>query len=541
MRNNKAHVLILDISQPFNHDALVNVYQSLTDFLSLVTHISGPLRVPLLGLTTIGQYAETIFPLQPTKGNFSRLYMVTTEFKRSAMDTPMPVFDPDSLIQGFKNIILQYQRQQQTFRQVKNSSCQLEISILSCQPSHSLSLQVNKLSQTLDLNCLKKVQVLNLRLPNSASIQSELNSSISPPGDGSDHSNETLSDIVDIANIENNVLSLMNYFKTWLKDCGTDSEAVHIILPANISSSPDLMENNFGAHSNEMVLKCDLHESLIDPLNLLCGEYFTLKGDYNFLKSYSESNKAVNMSQSVNKVYRLRAFSLVKKSGVCESVLYGMPMFVRPTCCWKLDWDELDSNQQDFNSLCKVLNEKELSLILKSETDDANNEIFPQAHYLVMASSNSTLLIKPVVMEELMLPSNFPSLSEKTSQQSTEVIAGCLDLLPVQDVYNPFFMKSNLFKFFISKTLKNNRGSRGGKRKFQAPQRIQGLQSRSSNSISSENQGVGRQTNKRVSFQSPRTSSHLHTGSRNTTTSTQKRARTLSTVAVLEPNPKYHA
>ena len=31
-------------------------------------------------------------------------------------------------------------------------------------------------------------------------------------------------------------------------------------------------------------------------------------------------------------------------------------------------------------------------------------------------------------------------------------------------------MKSNLFKFFISKTLKNNPGSRGNKRKFQAPQ-----------------------------------------------------------------------
>jgi hypothetical protein len=53
----------------------------------------------------------------------------------------------------------------------------------------------------------------------------------------------------------------------------------------------------------------------------------------------------------------------------------------------------------------------------------------PQACYLVMASSNSTLLIKPVVMEELMLPSNFPSLSEKTSQQSTEIIEDCLDMV----------------------------------------------------------------------------------------------------------------
>ena len=40
-------------------------------------------------------------------------------------------------------------------------------------------------------------------------------------------------------------------------------------------------------------------------------------------------------------------------------------MFVRPTCCWKLDWDELESNQHDFNALCKVLNEKASSFSVK--------------------------------------------------------------------------------------------------------------------------------------------------------------------------------
>lgn len=42
--------------------------------------------------------------------------------------------------------------------------------------------------------------------------------------------------------------------------------------------------------------------------------------------------------------------------------------------------------------------------------------------------------------------------------------------LPTQDVYNPYFIKSNLFKFFVSKTVKNNPTSRGNRRKFQAPQ-----------------------------------------------------------------------
>mgnify|MGYP002803526918 CR=1 FL=1 len=354
--------------------------------------------------------------------------------------------------------------------------------------------------------------------------------------DGPDDSNETLSDIVDIISIENDVLCMMNYFKSWLKDCGTDSENIHLILPSRISCSPDLLADDLSSNSNEVVLKCDLHEALIDPLTLLNGEYFKLRGDYGFLKSYSQSSKTGNTSQSVNKVYKLKAFSLVKTSGICESVLYGVPMFVRPTCCWKLDWDELESNQQDFNALCKVLNDKELSLLLKSETEENNTDAYPQAYYLVMASSNSTLLIKSVVMEELMLPANFPSLSDKTSQQSTEVIEDCLDILPVQDVYNPFFMKANLFKFFISKTLKNNPGSRGSKRKFQAPQRTREMENKASNPVSNRSNHT-QVRGKKVSFQSSRTAVH-NVASCLRNTPIQKRSRVLSTVPLLEPSPQ---
>ncbi len=40
-------------------------------------------------------------------------------------------------------------------KQVTNSPCQLEITIMTCQPAHFISAQVSKLSETLDLNCLK--------------------------------------------------------------------------------------------------------------------------------------------------------------------------------------------------------------------------------------------------------------------------------------------------------------------------------------------------------------------------------------------------
>ena len=41
--------------------------------------------------------------------------------------------------------------------------------------------------------------------------------------------------------------------------------------------------------------------------------------------------------------------------GVCESVLFGLPVVLRPTACWRLDWEELERNQHTFSALCRVL------------------------------------------------------------------------------------------------------------------------------------------------------------------------------------------
>lgn len=45
----------------------------------------------------------------------------------------------------------------------------------------------------------------------------------------------------------------------------------------------------------------------------------------------------------------------LKAEGVCESVLYGLPFIIRPTSCWQLDWDELETNQHSFHALCHSL------------------------------------------------------------------------------------------------------------------------------------------------------------------------------------------
>lgn len=39
-------------------------------------------------------------------------------------------------------------------------------------------------------------------------------------------------------------------------------------------------------------------------------------------------------------------------------MLFWQPYIVRPTLCWKLDWEDLESNQQHFYALCSVLKER---------------------------------------------------------------------------------------------------------------------------------------------------------------------------------------
>lgn len=49
---------------------------------------------------------------------------------------------------------------------------------------------------------------------------------------------------------------------------------------------------------------------------------------------------------------------------MCESVLFGMPITMRPTACWRLDWEELENNQNHFSALCRMLQQKVHSAVL---------------------------------------------------------------------------------------------------------------------------------------------------------------------------------
>lgn len=83
--------------------------------------------------------------------------------------------------------------------------------------------------------------------------------------------------------MESDSLSLQNTFRSWLHDCGTDSEHLHLTLPPPSTLHEALEEEGeeYGtwrtscydsegvarAEEDErgLVMKCDIHERIIDP------------------------------------------------------------------------------------------------------------------------------------------------------------------------------------------------------------------------------------------------------------------------------------
>ncbi|NXK89140.1 M1AP protein, partial [Formicarius rufipectus] len=148
----------------------------------------------------------------------------------------------------------------------------------------------------------------------------------------------------------------------------------------------------------------------------------------------------------------------LKSEGVCESVLYGLPFIIKPTSCWQLDWDELETNQHSFHALCHSLLKRKWMLLAKHEPQNTspNWNIVVHSYYVIIPSDSATLLVKAVAIRELLLPSAFPALlaehPERIHILSPEQSA--LNSLEVEVAYNPLHLKSNLYKYLKSSLYK---------------------------------------------------------------------------------------
>uniref|UniRef100_A0A673I8B2 Meiosis 1 associated protein n=1 Tax=Sinocyclocheilus rhinocerous TaxID=307959 RepID=A0A673I8B2_9TELE len=192
---------------------------------------------------------------------------------------------------------------------------------------------------------------------------------------------------MDLQLVEGTVVALENSLKMWLHDHGRDREHLHLLLPTSLTS--------------QVCLKCDMQERLLSPALLPSTTDLGLKTES--MQDFQPPNKSLaNQNPSPQ---HLRVVKVLHASGVCQSVLYGLPLIIRPTSCWQLDWNETETNQQTFHALCHILKTRDWFLLVRSESGSGSGVL---SYYILQSSGSRSLLLKPVLTRELMLPCCLP-------------------------------------------------------------------------------------------------------------------------------------
>ncbi|XP_040275938.1 meiosis 1 arrest protein [Bufo bufo] len=136
----------------------------------------------------------------------------------------------------------------------------------------------------------------------------------------------------------------------------------------------------------------------------------------------------------------------VSSPGVCGSMFYGLPTILTPTACWELDWDQLETNQDNFHALCHCLQSQQLSLVACSPQHGSSWAPPVFLHFLVSVSDSAALLLRQLAARELVLLMNVPPLPPTMAEPALHRIQDALRSLEADAVYNPLQMNSNLYR-----------------------------------------------------------------------------------------------
>ncbi|XP_074649184.1 meiosis 1 arrest protein-like [Tubulanus polymorphus] len=346
-----ARIFMVDLNHPFDMDMCHCLNQALDCFMNLVSRLVGPSRVPFFGLCALTDKCQVLFPLQCTKGNVNSLRMALGELQAICNSyhggrlTGNKDFKTDIYLRdALQTATAQYKQQSQSLIQSSGYWCQLEVFLVTCQDGMKIARQIENAIHTENLDDLKKVQIILLSNPEHFGFNLQLSGLSNSQSSDCSITTSSVDSIVDVTRVNADPLSFDQFFKSWMRDGGTEKEHLHIIMPPAAPGGPDL------------VIKCDIHERLVNPALLPHPTSYSLHIDAGLCRpGLGLGNKQGGFTVPV---HRLRAVNQVQGDQMCESVLFGLPLILKPTSCWKLDWDDLDSNQQHFQAISQLLLEK---------------------------------------------------------------------------------------------------------------------------------------------------------------------------------------
>ncbi|CAF1237304.1 unnamed protein product, partial [Didymodactylos carnosus] len=189
------------------------------------------------------------------------------------------------------------------------------------------------------------------------------------------------------------------------------------------------------------VIRCDLQETIINPNNNINHNKFILYVEP-FTKVYQSNYSSLSSLESIP-IYQLKAINFIKQYGACVSLIYGMPLLVTATNCWKYDVNILNKNYLSFITLSDYLRKNNLMLICR--LDYRYNTVEDQlcGYFLLTSASNSSLLLRSIASSELILAPNIENNDDKQEHEQDQTILHALkNVNIIQNHYSSNFFSN---------------------------------------------------------------------------------------------------
>ncbi|XP_070612843.1 meiosis 1 arrest protein isoform X1 [Erythrolamprus reginae] len=418
-------ILVVDLHPPHWDHTCHKLCEALENVFCLACSLSGPPRIPSFSLYVVHNQPECLLPFMALKGGFARLQSCLAELGALPKEG---AFQPkeEAVVQAVLDGLQQFKQYTgQGMAGASLGSSSVEITILTSQPSRKIAQQLDAGLEGVDLVSLHQLQVVEVsqrEVQEVSGTQWGREASSSSSGEGA----PTLTTEVDLHTVENEVVALEGFFKAWLHDRAPDREHLRLLLPGE------------GAHGSGAAawLKCDVQERFLNPAQLPAACEGGTAGMDNAAGPFW---MAPGLAPR-----RLRVLRALRSDGVCASLLFGLPLVLRPTSCWQLSWEELEVNQQSFQAFCHGLQKRKWLLLAKYEADLGGG---PSAgtFQVLLPSDSGTLLLRPVVARELLLPCSFPLLPADLPEAALAKMEDALRGLPCEESYNPLRATGHLY------------------------------------------------------------------------------------------------
>ncbi|RNA37794.1 meiosis 1 arrest [Brachionus plicatilis] len=231
--------------------------------------------------------------------------------------------------------------------------------------------------------------------------------------------------VVEIFNMKIEKCILMEHLKNWLNEV---AEYEHIQIYFS---------------SNNSVIKCDILERVLDlDKNFDTSTVQSIK--------FSASSSEKYLQNDIVQTYKLKISKLVSLSGICESILYGQPLILKPTSSSRTSYNETIENLKQFKIFSNYLKENNKGAFC--EFSQTTNQILKAKYFLIpvtnKSSNVSVLLMKKIASNSNILNSNIfynfyddwkalQSQSEINDIDKIQFFESCLKKIPSCEIYNP--------------------------------------------------------------------------------------------------------